>query len=60
MQLRALLRKLEQESDYSEVFEIYERDMARIGLELKRIRDENLTLYEKYPERFVSNIGFVD
>jgi hypothetical protein len=42
------VRRLEQESDFAEVFEVYERDMARIGTELQRLRDENITLYDKY------------
>ena len=48
------MRRLEQESDFVEVFDVYERDMARIGMELKRLRDENLTLYDKYLYYFIS------
>jgi hypothetical protein len=47
MQLRSLVRKLEQESEFAEVFEVYERDMGRVGAELRRLRDENLMLSER-------------
>jgi hypothetical protein len=47
MQLRALVRKMEQSTDYSEVFEVYERDMARIAQEIRRLRDDNVLLSEQ-------------
>lgn len=46
--MRALLRKMEHSTDFAEVFAVYERDMSRIAQEIRRLRDENLELNEKY------------
>lgn len=48
MQLRALLRKMEQGTDFADVFSVYERDMSRVAQEIRRLRDENLELTDQY------------
>ena len=50
IKMKSALRKLEQESSYSEIFETYEREQIRMTKEIERLMNENIALEEKIYE----------
>lgn len=44
--MKARLRRLEQESVYDEIFDLYEREQNRLAREVERLLNENIALQE--------------